>query len=116
MYSYGVTYQSINLPAGTTAFFITVDMQPLAPTGTKALFEPQINLTSNGAWGGTSVSNSNATAQTLNGVYLLVPASQSWGMSGMPSNLSYTINLQYTGASYGGQTQITGDYTVICWS
>ena len=116
VYPNTVTYASIPLPAGTTAFFITVDIGPDSPTGNIPAIEPQINLSSNGAWGGTSYSNSIASTRVINNTVLQVPASQSWGMSGMPSGLSYTINLQFTGTSPQNSTTMGYDYTIMCWS
>jgi hypothetical protein len=114
VYSNAVTYASINLPAGTTAFFITCDLCP--DTTGEAVIEPQINFSSNGGQGGTSYSGSNASAQTISGVYIQVPASQSWGVSSLPSSLNYTINLQYTGASDFASSTLSYDYTITCWS
>jgi hypothetical protein len=80
------------------------------------VIEPQINFSSNGAYGGTSYSASLASVRVTNNVLLAVPASQSWGQSGLPSNLNYTINLQFTGNTNGGETILSYDYTIICWS
>jgi hypothetical protein len=117
IYPNTTTYASINLPAGTTAFFITVDMSLTSPNEFNIpTIEPQINFSSNGAYGGTSYSASLASVRVTNNVLLSVPASQSWGQSNLPSNLSYTINLQFTGNTNGGQTILGYDYTIICWS
>jgi hypothetical protein len=117
IYPNTTTYASINLPAGTTAFFITVDMSLTSPNeANEPVIEPQINYSSNGAYGGTSYSASLASVRVTNNVLLAVPASQSWGQSGLPSNLNYTINLQFTGNTNGGETILSYDYTIICWS
>ena len=116
VYSNAVTYATINLPLGTTSFFITVDICPLSATPGRSLIEPQINYYSNGGGGGTSYSASNASAVTVSGQYLQIPASQSWGQNGLVPSINYTIALQFTGGSYNVNSTLGYDYTVICWS
>jgi hypothetical protein len=117
IYPNTTTYASINLPAGTTAFFITVDMSLTSPNEYNTpVIEPQINFSSNGGPSGTSYSASLASVRVINNELSSIPASQSWGQSNLPSSLSYTINLQFTGDTNAGETIIGYDYTIICWS
>jgi hypothetical protein len=111
-----VTYGSVNLPLGTVAFFITVDVSLNSPIGNTPVVEPQLNLSAPGGYSLTTYSNSLASTRVIDNIVSSIPASQSWGQSGLIPTLQYTVNFQFTGSSPQNTTDIGYDYTIICWS
>ena len=110
-----VTYASFDLPAGTTAFFITVDAALFSTQTNQPAINPLIAVYTGGQQVEACVAPGLISTRVIDNEVNSIPVSQSFGMSGLVGANTYQIQLQFTGNSAQGASDLQYNYTVVCW-